>query len=169
MRYCLLVLLFCIPCHAEKLAFDFKAANQLALKNAEFLKYKLIKKSLMNENNLSILEWCIEENDAWKEVGFNLVFELNYEGEISQSFKDVDSSVADCFILNIKKTGYSEPRVSHYYVAAPIIMLNGGMTEEHSSAETEEDLQKLRVENNEPSSYNQSQKKWLEVNVLNGL
>ncbi len=158
-----------MPCYAEKTASNFKEVQHLALKNASLLKYKALRKGIMNENSLRTLEWCIEENDAWNGTSFDLVFELNYQGEITRSFKNVDSPVADCFILNIKKKGYPAPESPRYYIAIPIIMFDGSMSGEYNYVETEEDLKKLGIKSNEPSSYSKSQEKWLHDNALNEL
>ena len=166
MRFCLLFVLICVPCYAEKIASNFKEAEYLALKNESFLKYKVIKKSIMNENNLSILEWCIKKNDAWSGTSFDLIFELNYQGEITRSFKSVESPVADCFILNIKKKDYPEPKNHRYYIATPIIMFDGSMSGGYDHVETELDLKSLGIKSHVNSSYSQSQEKWLRDNAL---
>ena len=155
-----------MPCYAEKIASNFQEAMALATENKATPKYKYIRDNIMGPLRLRTLEWCIEENNAWNGASFNLVFELNYQGDITRSFKNSDSPVAECFILNINKTGYPEPRVPHYYVAAPVIMLNGQGKEKYSSSYTEEDLKKLGSKIDKASSYNSSQEKWLQDNAF---
>lgn len=154
MKYCLLVLLFCIPCHAEKLPSNFEEANQLALINASSLKSKAIWKFMMNNNNLRVLEWCIDEHDAWSAINFDLVFELNYQGKITRTFKNIDSPIANCFILNLLQDSYPETHQSNYYISAPFI-INGVLP----------NIPKPGFEFEDSSSLSEAQQKWLHNNL----